>query len=172
MGDGYAITRGNTIDVCLVRKSADSAAYETIYSPWRYPDGGPINGYSVVDGWILLRTYGRRQRGSSPGDSYEYPDRSRTHFYAVCKPDSRLVGPLSVEEFALLPAVQRSGPVEWAVPRNPSRTHSLLVVPVFVAACVVAFASRFYYAAIPLALLLAWAGLRLWRRVGVAHRPR
>jgi hypothetical protein len=121
IGDGFKITRFNSIQIMLYDKKDWGSVI-----PTREHGGniGPITHYfSGVDN-LFIKTAGLVIKKTENGREYKAQDYSKTFYFIVNKSNSVVKGPLTQAEFKIL--IKPNINIRWETPSNPN-----ILVPLF-----------------------------------------
>ncbi len=157
IGDGFKITRFNSIQVMLY----DKKGWSVIPNLDHGENIGPItHHFSGVDN-LYIKTSGLIIKKTENGKEYKTPNYSEIFYFIVAKSNSAVKGPLTQSEFKML--IKSNLDISWETPSNPNILTAIFGYVMMLS--FIFFGLLFKYWFVSLSLIVAiWFLLLKWKR--------
>jgi hypothetical protein len=157
IGDGYAIYRNNSYEVCLGKSDGTLILWQG-----NYDKIGPITHYGTNSHHIFARAIGLTRSLTGEGPPPEL-DKGKEYYFIITKGSDALVGPLSSIGFYSNSAVKAAGKIQWLQPKNPNILLPILGVFLMLVYSAPAPFMRYPLQSILVLLLLVLAAITMVR---------
>ena len=157
IGDGYNISRCNSIDISLCK------GILVLIPTANDEKTGPLFQYYTGTNTIFTKHYGTKLRNLFKGDSFTELDTNLVFYFILVKKIDSIIGPMSKSAFERNELVKQTGQFVWKEPSNPNFWLPLIGTIYFIFCSIPFLVTSHPFVIIPiLVFMIGLPTLALW----------